>query len=317
MFSLRTHVIISAVLLGLLILIPVVGNALAPAGVQVLGPFTRVFQVFYLGLFLAFGLSMIPVIVKTVLGAQVRFGNQDKAPVAAAIRHQNKIIWVMIGLIVAGSAIAIPAMILDGGFDTGAKQAPDLGPNLGTLRAAPNMAVTDVIKQSSLKVEPTSPGVPLAGAGNFDFEIPGSGMRFANCRYYFMSTFSDDRTRIEGMSVGTSATEAARGDIEKENASLRTRLDADGWLTGHEVYRSEDDQTLHGGAKEGPEGDTWLRNGVVLDIRSKRMDDPAPGEDAKTGGKWIQYVELWAERTSPGIERYEFARWRGTTAPAP
>lgn len=317
MFSLRTHVIISAVLLALLILIPVVGNFLAPGGVQVLGPFTRAFQVFYLGLFLAFGLSAIPVIVKTVLGAQVRLGNQDKAPVAAAIRHQNRIIWVMIGLIVAGSAIAIPAMILDGGFDVGAKGTPELGPALGTLRAAPNMAITDVIKQSSLKLERAPSGVPLGGAGNFDFEIPGSGMRFANCRYYFMSSFSDDPARIEGMSIGTSPAATTFGDIEKENAALRTRLDADGWLAGHEVYRSEEDQMLHGGAKEGLAGVTWLKNGVVLDIRSKRMDDPAPGEDARTGGKWIQYVELWSQRTSPGIERYEFARWHGPSSPAP
>jgi hypothetical protein len=318
MFSLRTHVVISAVLLALLILIPVVGNVVSPAGVQVLGPFTRVFQVFYLGIFVAFGLSTIPVIVKTVLGAQVRLGNQDKAPVAAALRHQNRIIWVMLGLIVAGSAIAIPAMILDGGFDTATKGTPpDLGPSLGTLRAAPNMAIADVIRQSSVTVKPTSPGVPLAGAGNFDFEIPGSGMRFANCRYYFMSSFSDNQSRVEGMSVGTSPVAATFGEIGKQNAMLRSRLDADGWETGHEVYRSEDDQVLHGGAKEGPDGDTWRKNGVVLDIRSRRMDDPAPGEDGRTGGKWIQYVELWAERTSPGIERFEFARWHGRSSPAP
>jgi hypothetical protein len=114
------------------------------------------------------------------------------------------------------------------------------------------------------------------------------------------------------MSVGTSPVATTFGEIEKANAALRRRLAADSWLTGHEVYRSEDDRMLHGGAKEGPEGDTWLKNSVVLDIRSKRMDDPAPGEDARTGGKWIQYVELWSQKTSPGIERYEFARWRGT-----
>src|SRR5690348_2609090 len=103
MFSLRTHAIICASLFVLLILIPIAGNALWPHGVQTVGRFATAFQLFYFALFFAFGLSAVPVIVKTVLGAQVRLGNQDKAPVAAAIRHQNRIIWVMIGLIIAGS----------------------------------------------------------------------------------------------------------------------------------------------------------------------------------------------------------------------
>jgi hypothetical protein len=69
-------------------------------------------------LFVAFGLSTIPVMVKTVLGVQAKRGTAQQAPVAAAIRHQNAIIWVLMGLIVAGSVVAIPAMILGGGLDS-------------------------------------------------------------------------------------------------------------------------------------------------------------------------------------------------------
>ncbi len=117
MFSLRMHLLISAALLALLIAVPIVGSMFAPGGAETLGAAKPFVQGFYVALFVAFGLSVVPVIVKTVLGAQVRLGNQDKAVVAAAIRRQNVIIWIMLGLMLAGAAIAIPAMILDGGLN--------------------------------------------------------------------------------------------------------------------------------------------------------------------------------------------------------
>jgi hypothetical protein len=119
MFSLRTHVVIMLVLLGLLIGIPTIASMFLPDGIGRIDPLIRgTVQVFYLLLFLAFGLSTVPVIVKVVLGAQKRIGNADKPVVGAAIRHQNRIIWIMLALMLLGAAIAIPAMILDGGFDT-------------------------------------------------------------------------------------------------------------------------------------------------------------------------------------------------------
>ncbi|HEX2592854.1 MAG TPA: hypothetical protein VHL34_15235 [Rhizomicrobium sp.] len=118
MFSLRTHVIITVSLLALLVLVPMMGSALAPGGVETLGGLKTIAQAGYLTLFVLFGLSTIPVIVMLVLGTQVRLGNADKAPVAAALRRQRTIIWIMMGLMAAGAAIAIPAMILDGGLDS-------------------------------------------------------------------------------------------------------------------------------------------------------------------------------------------------------
>jgi len=117
MFSLRTHVVIMLVLLGLLIGIPTIGSMFVPEGVADVDPAIRVIvQASYLFLFVAFGLSTVPVIVKTVLGAQVRLGNADKPVIGGVIRHQNRIIWIMLALMLLGSAIAIPAMILDGGL---------------------------------------------------------------------------------------------------------------------------------------------------------------------------------------------------------
>lgn len=117
MLSLRAHGWICACLFAALIGIAILGNVLEASG---MAPppeeYRQPLMIFYLGLFLAFGLSAIPVIVKTVLRTQERMGNAGAAPVAALIRHQNKIIWGMWILILLGVAIGLPAMIRDGFF---------------------------------------------------------------------------------------------------------------------------------------------------------------------------------------------------------
>ena len=115
MFSLRTHVVICAVLFALLFGIPIIGNivqatttATAPKALQL------PFMIGYMILFLAFGLSAIPVMVMSVLRGQAKIG--DGAPFAPLVRHQNKIIWAMWILILAGTAVALPTMIQSGFF---------------------------------------------------------------------------------------------------------------------------------------------------------------------------------------------------------
>ena len=115
MFSLRTHAIICGILFALLIGIPMIGNALQAAGVAPMSSrFGLAFMVFYFGLFLAFGLSAIPVMVMSVLKGQAKIG--DGAPFEGLVRHQNKIIWAMWILILAGTAVALPTMIQSGFF---------------------------------------------------------------------------------------------------------------------------------------------------------------------------------------------------------
>ena len=117
MFTLRTHSIICGALLAALIAIGVVGNVLESAGVAPLSGASRyVALILFFGLFIAFGLSAIPVMVMLVLRAQVNAGNQDVPAIAAVIRQQNVIIWSLWALIVAGLCVAIPAMILGGAF---------------------------------------------------------------------------------------------------------------------------------------------------------------------------------------------------------
>jgi hypothetical protein len=115
MFSLRTHIIICAVLFALLFGIPIAGNVLQAAGTPPpAGDYRLIFMVLYFGLFIAFGLSAIPVMVMSVLRGQAKIG--DGAPFAPLVRNQNKIIWAMWVLILAGIAVALPAMIQSGFF---------------------------------------------------------------------------------------------------------------------------------------------------------------------------------------------------------
>lgn len=312
MFTLRTHAIICGALFAALIGIAILGNVLQRMGVAPPSGTARYVAVgLYMALFVAFGFSTIPVIVKLVLSAQVRVGNQDVAAVAAAIRHQNTIIWWMWGLMAAGLVIAIPAAISGGMFGEAPQRALKgvfAPPNLGVLAARPDMTLVDMAAQSTIKLDLEHASAVIAGGqdGAFDFTIPGTTLTFPGARYYYITTFSKDSTRVEAVNVGISQGKMTRAALDSADAALRERLASDGWLTGHEVYRTEEDQTLHGGLTEGPEGRIWLKDKMVLDINRNRMDDPKAGEDSATAGEWIQYIQLWSARTYSGIDRLVF-----------
>ena len=115
MLSFRSHVIICAVLFALLFGIPIAGNIVQATSTTTVPRAAQLpFMIGYMILFLAFGLSAIPVMVMAVLRGQAKIG--DGAPFAPLVRHQNKIIWAMWILILAGTAIALPAMIQSGFF---------------------------------------------------------------------------------------------------------------------------------------------------------------------------------------------------------
>lgn len=116
MLGLRAHAWICAGLLAALLAIPIAGNIWAGSGGQLPKALQLPFMIGYFTLFLAFGLSAIPVMVKVVLRGQETLGNANQPLVAAAIRHQAAIVWVMWLVILAGLAIAVPEMIRDGFF---------------------------------------------------------------------------------------------------------------------------------------------------------------------------------------------------------
>ncbi|QEX24269.1 hypothetical protein FRZ61_42100 [Hypericibacter adhaerens] len=314
MFSLRTHAIISGALFAAMILFAIGGN-IVTGGRPLKDPTLMLgAKILIFGLFLAFGFSVIPLLLKIFLAGQGAIGNSEVGLVKTLAAHQTAVVWVIWGIFIAGLALAIPAAINDDFF--GPEAARSLrallrGGSKGVLVAAPGMTTEEIVRQSSLKVNvlenPSGPGTPIADGVVFDFQIPGGAITLKGCRYYFISFDSNDRAHVQGISIGTSPDKMSVAEIDALDEDLRARLEADGWRAGHEVYKDEQDRQLHGGATQGPDGYTWLKGDTILDIERKRMDDPVPGEDAATAGQWIQFIELWARQTYPYIERYEFA----------
>ena len=311
MFSLRTHALIFFGLLAAIIAIGAIGNALQASGVIPPEGLGTPIKILFFGLVVALAFSAVPLMVKAVLGFQKKIGNETVGPIMTVIANEKPIIFVLWGLMAAGLFIGVPVALQDGFLDG---MDATSGPSEGKLVARPGMLVADMIRQSTLKLQRNADlpaqninPLPIAGGATFDLEIAGTGFVIPNCKYYFVSTYTHDKARVEAVNVGTSPHKVSRAELERENADLRARLTADGWLTGHEEYRDEQDRTLHGGADRGPEGRHWLKDDVVLDIESRRMDDPAPGEDEATAGEWIQFVEIWPRKDYPGIERLVFA----------
>src|SRR5256885_493763 len=93
-----------------------------------------------IGLLFVFAVTAIPLMVGAVLGFQRTIGNENVRVVRRAWSSQNIIVFAIWGLMAAGSAIAIPAAIMNGALDTvgqtsASSEAP--GPSQGTLVAAP------------------------------------------------------------------------------------------------------------------------------------------------------------------------------------
>ena len=80
--------------------------------------------VVFVGLSIALTFSAIPLMVQLVLGFQVRIGNANRPVIRALIARQRVIVFVLWSLIALGLAIAVPAAILDGAFDTTEVAAP-------------------------------------------------------------------------------------------------------------------------------------------------------------------------------------------------
>jgi hypothetical protein len=125
MFSLRTHVLILVGFFAALLIIGWGGAILQGMGVIRAPQALRLPMMIVMGL-LVLGLvfSAVPVMVMLVLGVQKHVGNENVAMVAAAIRRQKTIIYVLWSLLALGSMVAIPAAIIDGAFrDTPATDA--------------------------------------------------------------------------------------------------------------------------------------------------------------------------------------------------
>ena len=251
--------------------------------------------------------------IKLFLAAQRSIGNAAVAPIAWLEAHQAAVVigvWLFISL---GVAIAIPAAISDGFFAPSGQDgltAKAEARSQGRLIATPGMGVDEMFQRSSLAIDDGGTrrrDLPVYASGAvFDYQPADPGLILSGCRYYYISTYLHDPHRIEAVNIGLSPAKTTFAGVDAADAALRSRLASAGWAPGHEVYRDEEDQRLHGGLHQGPDGRLWLKDDVVLAIERTRMDDPSPGEDTATAGEWIQYIALWQRADYPNIDRYDF-----------
>lgn len=311
MFSLRTHAWITGGLFAAIIVIAAVGGVLHDWRILADGSgMQHATRVLFFALTLALFLSAVPLMVKLVLGPQVRFGNAGSAPVRALIARERTIILAIWGLALAGLVVALPAAIQDGFFDDTGDAASRLAaeiaamPSQGTLVTRPGMPVADMVRRSSLKLNIGK--VVIAGGAVFTFEITDTAISVPRSRYYYINYARGDHTRVGTMSIGTASRTMTLSELDAADVTLGERLAADGWQAGREVFRTEQDRTLHGGRTEGPYGTMWLKGDTVLNINRRRMDDRKPDEPLGAGN-WIQFVELDVRAEWPWFERFEFA----------
>ena len=280
---------ISGGLFGAIVLAVIAGDAVITSGaVRNQAAFEAPAKIVFFTLFVAFGFSLIPLMVAVVLaGLDLIRKRAKRAAVPAANLPARLDRLANLGLMAAGLAIALPAAVHAGFFgnesvspaavaERNAAQAIAQTPSQGTLVAAPGMAVGRMISESSLRVQRGSEselfsGARFGGAAIFDYDIAGTAMTFPRCRYYYITTYARRPSRIATINIGISAEKLSRTALEAANRDIRARLIADGW------HRS---------------GQLWVRSGIVLDLRSRRLDDPVAGENRANAGEWIAFVEL-------------------------
>jgi hypothetical protein len=117
MLSLRAHVAITAGLFVAILALALLGNALQASGTITATPgITLAAMIAFGSLAAGLAFSAVPVIIKLVLGVQVRT-NAGGLGIARLVRRERALVFVLWGLMALGLAIAVPAAIIDGAID--------------------------------------------------------------------------------------------------------------------------------------------------------------------------------------------------------
>ena len=271
-------------------------------------------MIVFFTLFLAMGFSGLALVIRVFVAAQRRIGNTAHPIVRLLAEHDTAIILSLFALCLAGLAIAVPAAIKDGFFGKDAQRWLDgllRGRSTGVLVANVGMTLEDVRRRSTVKVPEGTRSV-LTGSRTaiaemvFDFEIADTRMRFPECRYFFMVTRNHDDPRLESMNIGISTHSLERAEFAEFRRRTEEQFRADGWASGRFVYRTPEQQALHGGVTSWGEGTFWLKGQALVTFEPKRVDEEQRGEDPRTAGKWILALSIWDRETSSTYPRLEF-----------
>lgn len=301
---LRACAFVAATAFALILLLALAGHWLRP---QEDPRIARIVLGSFIGLTLLMAFALVPLLVRAFISLQGQIGNAELGPIRWLRAHENGITYGIWSLWLAGSLLAIPAMLRDMPEFAAASGA---GPSQGLLVANIGMPLDEVRAHSTL---PLGEGVyvkssrhrMLIGDVVFDFGIAGSNIGFRQCRYYWIETYPDDDPRIKTISIGVSSHKVTRAQLVAAHEQLRAQLAADGWSPGQYNYRTPEQQQLHGGATSGGRGSYWRKGGTVLQLQGKRLDEEKPGEDPQTAGEWAQVIYM-GPGTASSYEDLEF-----------
>jgi hypothetical protein len=268
------------------------------------------------GFFLVIAFAAMPLMLRFFLFAQRRIGNESLPMVRSLGEHQTAVVLAVWGLFLLGLAVAMPAMISDEFFGRPAKlwfEAKLRGPSRGVLVVNVGMPIDDVRRRSTLPLaaprsESLTGSSRLVGEDVFDLDLADTGTRFEGCRYYFIVTRAHGDPHVESLNVGVSPHAMTRQEHDAERLRIQQRLQADGWVSGRFVSRTEEERALHGGKTTYGEGTYWLNGEALLHFEPKRVDDAQPGEDPETAGRWMLAVSIFERRASSTYPRLDFTK---------
>ena len=74
------------------------------------------------------------------------------------------------------------------------------------------------------------------------------------------------------------------------------------------MYRTPEQQRLHGGMTSSGEGSFWLKGNALVAFEPKRVDEEQRGDDPRTAGKWILALMISDRETSSTYKSLDFSR---------
>jgi hypothetical protein len=272
-----------------------IGAGLPEATVQI------VLKVVIILLFCIFSFALIGLMIHVFIVLQGGIGNANVGMVRFMRENERRVTlgaWIFLGV---GTAIAIPAAL----WDMGVQFKPALK-SQGVLVADIGMTLDEVRHQSSLKL--AAPFVVKAtgesycvGEAVFDYQLGNSGIRFPRSRYYWMITGKTGNPQLEALNVGITPEKLSRTEFNEYKRHVQQQLKDDGWVPGHFVWHSPEDMQLRSGATSSGDGRYWKRGDTLVILEEKRMDDERPGEDPKTAGQYILYLDLRRLNSEPQL----------------
>jgi hypothetical protein len=255
------------------------------------GTASMVAKVLAIVLFLILAFTLFPLLLHLFLVVERGLGNTDVGMVRFLRAHERNVIYTLWGIFIAGLLIALPVMWTDlFGFG---KVVPK---SQGLIVANTGMPLGETLGRSTFPI-PQVTRESLTGSnmsvcqGVFDFEVANGGLRFENCRYCCLEMDHHDDPKIVYINTGISSQRRARSEMAAEHAYVISRLRAAGWLPGHYEYSDTEVIKRRGSPREG-DGRYWSKDGVLIIVSEKRMDDPQPNENPNTAGEFIHVIDI-------------------------